>query len=892
MSKILIIAEKPSVAADLARVLGKELGKFSKDKSGSFYEGDQAVITSAVGHLLEQKKPQTAEGKSLPWKFDCLPVIPDHFELEPIKQSEDRLRKVMQLAKRKDIGEIVNACDAGREGELIFHNMVRYGKWNKPVKRLWMQSMTDEAILAAWHGLRSEKEMESLTDAAVCRSESDWLIGLNSTRALTVLQSRGGFNITPAGRVQTPTLAILTQRELEIQAFEPEPYSEVIAEFGVKAGSYAGKWIDENWKKSDNPHARQERIWSQPQAEEIRSRCLGKSGSVTEEKKPVSVIAPLLYDLTSLQRDAANRFGFSARRTLQLAQECYEKHKVLTYPRTDSRFLPDDYVGKVYGTIGSIADDGNDFSPFAKDILDNKRVKPNKRVFDGSKVSDHFAIIPTGKITELTGDAQKLFDMVMARFLAVFFPPAIFEDTKRTTRIAHQGGVEDVFNTTGRVLVEPGWQAVYGRRPGSAGKEDLTPVEQGETASVLEIDVKNSMTKPPARYNEATLLAAMEGAGKLVEDDELRAAMSERGLGTPATRAAIIEGLISQEYIARDGRELLATRRGIELVSLLQRIGLETLTSPGMTGEWEYKLKQMEQGRLDRNSFMGGIGDLTRGLVSRIKEFQMEMQQVELPEFEVVCPQCGAKGLKNTQDAVSCRSCKFSIRRTISGRDLSDEELKQLITEGKTPIMTGFTSRFGKPFDAGLMLDEKFHAKFHFPEKPESAEEESEAPVVVGRIVAQDGKEYELQQTSRFWKLPELKFGKGSNGVSMSRTILEREITREEVEAIVSSGKSPLLKGFVSQRTKKPFDAYLSLNSKTGKVGFEFEKRERPARAGAKSTAKKAAATDEAGAEKPVKKAAKKPAKKSAPAKKTTGKSAKTAAKPAAAKTTRRKKAE
>lgn len=888
MSKILIIAEKPSVATDLARVLGKELGKFSKDKSGSFFENDQAVITSAVGHLLEQKKPQTPEGKSLPWKFDCLPVIPKNFELEPIKQSEDRLKKVMQLAKRKDIGEIVNACDAGREGELIFHNMVRYGKWSKTVKRLWMQSMTDDSILAAWHALRSEEAMEALTDAAVCRSESDWLIGLNSTRALTVLQSRGGFNITPAGRVQTPTLAILTQRELEIQSFEPEPYSEVIAEFGVKAGAYSGKWIDENWKKSDNQHSRPERIWNQQMAEEIRTRCLDKTGTVTEEKKPVSVIAPLLYDLTSLQRDAANRFGFSARRTLQLAQECYEKHKVLTYPRTDSRFLPDDYVGKVYGTIGSIADDGNDFSPFAKDILEHKRVKPNKRVFDGSKVSDHFAIIPTGKITTLTGDAQKLFDMVMARFLAVFFPPAIFEDTKRTTRISQSNGVEDVFNTTGRILVEPGWQAVYGRQVGSTGKEELPPVAQGEAAKVLNVDVKNTMTKPPARYNEATLLGAMEGAGKLVEDDELRAAMSERGLGTPATRAAIIEGLISQEYIARDGRELLATRRGIELVGLLQRIGLETLTSPGMTGEWEYKLKQMEQGRLDRHSFMDGIAGLTTDLVERIKEFQKQMQQVELPEFEITCPQCAAKGLKNTQDAVSCRSCKFSIRKTISGRDFSDDEMKQLITEGKTAIMTGFTSRFGKPFDAGLMLDEKFHAKFYFPEKPEAAEEEAEPLVNMGKVTAQDGKEYELLQNSRFWKLPNLQFGKGSGGLNVSRMILEREITKEDVEAIVSTGKTPLLKGFVSQRTKKPFDAFLALNSKTGKIGFEFEKRERPARGTGKTSAKKTASADgEADTEK-------KADKKAAPAKKQTKKAPakKATAKKATAKAPSRKKAE
>ncbi len=874
MSKILIIAEKPSVATDLARVLGKELGKFTKDKSGAFFENDQAVITSAVGHLLEQKKPTTPEGKSLPWKFDCLPVIPTKFELEPIKQSEDRLKKVLQLARRKDVTEIVNACDAGREGELIFNNMVRYGKWNKKMRRLWMQSMTDESILSAWHNMRSEEDMAPLTDAAICRSESDWLIGLNSTRALTILQSRGGFNITPAGRVQTPTLAILAQRELEIQAFNPEPYSEVVASFKVSAGHYDGKWIDLSWKKSEEkPQSRPERIWDEQTAEAIRSRCDGKTGIVTEEKKPVSTIAPLLYDLTSLQRDAANRYGFSARRTLQLAQECYEKYKVLTYPRTDSRYLPEDYVGKVYGIVGSISEDDNDFSPFAKDILDNKRVKPNKRVFDSSKVSDHFAIIPTGKLDKLSADAQKLFDMVMARFLAVFFPPAIFEDTKRTTRITHADGIVDAFNTTGRVLVEPGWQAVYGRKPGSTGKEDLVPVQPNEQALVDRIDVKNSMTKPPARYTEATLLAAMEGAGKLVNDDELREAMSERGLGTPATRASIIEGLIAQEYIAREGRDLLATRRGIELIELLKRVGLETLTSPSMTGEWEYQLKRMEHADLGRDSFMKGIKELTGDIVERVKQFKTDMQQVELPELPWTCPVCGAQGLKNTMDAVSCRSCKFSIRKSISGRDMAEEELAALVANRKTDILVGFTSRFGKPFDAGLELDEKGKAKFYFPQRPEDAESgDREEPVVIDRVAAQDGKEYDIQQTSKIWKLPDMEFGK-TKGVSVSRTILGRTITLEEIKAIISAGKTALLKGFISQRTKRPFDAYLVLNAKTGKVGFEFDKTERPAKAGRKTTAKADSSDEKApAAEKPAKtapKAGKSPASKPATKRKT-----------------------
>lgn len=855
MSKILIIAEKPSVATDLARVLGKELGKFTRDKSGSYYENDQAVITSAVGHLLEQKKPMTEAGKALPWKFEYLPVIPKNFELEPIKQSEDRLKKVMHLAKGKQIVEIVNACDAGREGELIFHNLVRYGKWKKPIKRLWMQSMTDDAILNAWHHMRNEEDMQALTNAAVCRSESDWLIGLNGTRALTILQSRGGFNVTPAGRVQTPTLAILAKRELEIQAFKPEPYSEVVADFQVKNSTYVGKWVDTAWKKSEtNPHSKPERIWDTALANSIAQRCQGKQGSIKEEKKPVSTTAPLLYDLTSLQREAANRFGFSAKRTLQLAQECYEKHKVLTYPRTDSRYLPQDYLDKVAEIVQEVGKNHEEFGIFAKDIIKNKRIKLNKRIFDNTKVSDHFAIIPTGKIQNLTGDAQKIYEMVLARFLAVFFPPAIFEDTKRMTSIQHDGGIVDNFLTTGRVLVEPGWQAVYGRKPGSTGKEELVPIVTGESANLVHLDIRNALTKPPARYNEATLLAAMEGAGKLVDDDELAAAMSERGLGTPATRASIIEGLISQDYVAREGRELLATRRGIELINLLQRIGLKTMTSPSMTGEWEYKLKQMEQGNLDRDSFMKGIKDLTGRIIERVRDYREQQQQVELPQMELDCPACHSHGLKNTLDAVSCRECKFTVRKAISGREMSEDEIKTLITQGKTPILQGFTSRFGKPFEAGLELNDKFRSTLYFPEKDSDEDgDHNEIINTYGEIPVLQSGLHELVETAKAWKLPSLTVGKDKKPVSISRTILGRELTIDQIKKILTEGKSDLLKGFISQRTKRPFDAFLLFAPKTGKISFEFPPREKKTPAKKAETTKKATKAKAATPEKEAK---------------------------------------
>lgn len=830
MSRILVIAEKPSVATDLARVLGKDksIGKFTRDKSGTYYENDKIVITSAVGHLLEQRKPTTAEGKSLPWKLDVLPVIPDNFELEPIAKAEDRLKKILRLAKGKDIVEIVNACDAGREGELIFRNMQRYGNWKQPVKRLWMQSMTDQSIMTAWNHLRSDEDMTPLSDAAKCRSESDWLVGLNSTRALTVLQSRGGFNMTPSGRVQTPTLAILAQRELEIREFIPTPYAEVVATFGVSAGKYEGKWFDESWKKDENnPHSRAERIWNLPQADVIRDRCEKKVGVATEETKPVRQIAPQLYDLTTLQREASSRYGFSARRTLQLAQECYEKHKVLTYPRTDSRYLPDDYRETAASIVRTIAEQDGPLSEYARDILENKRVVPNKRVFDGSKVSDHFAIIPTGNFAQLGGDALRLFELVMARFLAVFFPAAEFLDTRRVTRITHKEGLVDAFATNGRVLVNPGWLAVYGRKAGSS-KDDLVAITQGESAEILAIASEQSQTKPPARFNEATLLSAMEGAGKLIDDEAMREAMRERGLGTPATRAAIIEGLIAQEYIVRDGRDLIVTRRGLELISLLTRIGLATLTSPDLTGEWEFKLKQMEQGRMDRSLFMNGIKELTGTIVERIKKFCHDQQNVELEDLPAACPKCGAPSLRTTMDAYSCRvpDCKFSIRHVISGREILTEDAIELVTKGLTPVLEGFVSRFGKKFDASLKLDEKFKVVFSFEDDGEAAPaEELKEEQKIGDFEILKSGSHAIYETERAWRVPTLVFPKESKGLSISRSILSREIPREQVVKLLTVGKSDLLRGFVSQRTKRAFNAFLTFDSKSGKVGFEFEPR-------------------------------------------------------------------
>jgi DNA topoisomerase-3 len=862
MGKILIIAEKPSVMTDLSRALAKPLGKFDKEGSGRdvYYENDQAVITSAVGHLVELRMPMGPNGKKLPWNFQVLPAIPEHFDLDPIPDSEARLKQVLKLAKRKDIERIVNACDAGREGELIFHYLMEIGNIRKPVKRLWMQSMTTNAILEAWDNLRSEEQMKSLTDAAQCRSESDWLVGLNATRALTCFNSRhGGFNITAAGRVQTPTLAILAAREAEIQAFTPSPYFEVHATFGVQSGDYLGKWIDEAWKKDEsNIHARPERIWDQSAAEAIEARNTGQTGVVAEDRKAQSQIAPQLYDLTTLQREAP----FSAKGTLQIAQALYEKHKVITYPRTDSRYLPEDYTANVRSTMQDIGNSDLDTAKFAQAVLSGNsdhgpRLHKSRRVFDSKKVSDHFAIIPTGKTAKLSDTEQKVFDMIVKRFIAVFYPPAEFEQTTRLTRIKHPDLI-DTFKTEGRVLVKPGWLEVYGRRPGvAAGKDELVPVTAGEAAAVASIEVIHEQTKPPARMTEATLLSAMEGAGKLIDDEALAEAMAERGLGTPATRAATIEGLIAQKYLAREGRELFVSGSGMRLIQLVREMDIEGLYSPKLTGDWEYKLRQMEHGQLQRDTFMQEIVAYTTEIVTKARMLAEVAKNQSFPDLNVPCPICGAQGLRQTDATYECRQpeCKFKVKKHIAGRLLSEEEATSLLTKKFVGPLTGFKSKFNKPFDAALELDAKFKVNFVFDNDDKDAAIELTEEQLIGDVDLTDGRRFKIYQSEKAYHIPELVTKKEPNGVRIGKSILHHDITVEQVLKLVATGKTDVIKGFVSNRTKRKFDAFLTFEPKDGKIGFDF-----PPRPAKKTAAAKVVATTVAASPKPAKKAAAKKA--------------------------------
>ena len=785
--------------------------------------------------------PTGPNGKNLPWHFKELPAIPKKFELQPIEQTHNRLKHVLGLAKKKEFDVIINACDAGREGELIFQYIMDIGKIEKPIKRLWMQSMTTSSILEAWDNLREGVQMEHLADAAKCRSESDWLVGLNSTRALTCFRSRhGGFNITAAGRVQTPTLAILAKREREIAAFKPEDYWEIHAEFAVANGDYPGKWIDTHFKKNkEQPHDRAERLWDQASAERIRERCTGKIGTVTEETKPTKQIAPQLYDLTTLQREAP----FTAKNTLGLAQALYERHKMLTYPRTDSRYLPEDYVGKVYETLRDLASSGHAIAKWAADAIENDRVQFTKRVFNNAKVSDHFAIIPTGRVVKLNEQESKLYDMVVKRFVAVFFPHAEFEVTKRLTTINH-GSEADVFVTNGKTLKVPGYLSVYGRVAGvAAEKDELVAVNQGEAAKTEAIDVLDKATKPPARYTESTLLAAMEGAGKLIDDEELREAMVERGLGTPATRAATIEGLLRQKYIAREGRDLNVTGKGLRLIELCEEMQIKQLTSPSMTGDWEAKLNKMERGEIQRDAFMQEIATFTEDVVNKARTHMEILVNRTFPDLECACPACGATRLKQTDATYECREqeCDFRISKHIAGRKLSESEAVELFSTKKLPEMDGYLSRFNKPFSAALELVQnvtktgkigKWKTNFVFEDDLDSADELTEDQLLKS-ITLQNGLDAKFYVTDKAYHVPDFKPKDSPDGFRLGKTILQKELETDAVEKLFTEGKTPLLDGFISKRTKRPFKAHLTLDFEKGKIGFEFAPR--PAKKAAKS---------------------------------------------------------
>jgi len=923
LAKSLVITEKPSVARDIVAVLG---GFTEHD---GYWESDDAVVTFSVGHIVELLAPEDVDPVYKRWTLDTLPILPAEFKLKQKQGQSERIRTIKKLLQRKDIDTVVNACDAGREGELIFREILEYLESDKPTKRLWLQSMTADSIRAGFRSLVDGSQYDGLGAAAACRSQSDWLIGMNATRALTRrLKSRKETTAWSAGRVQTPTLAIVVDRELEVLAHVPKPYWQLQAKFTADGAEYLGTWFDPNFTapEGEEREQRDDRIFESERANRLLEKVTGKAASASETRKPSKETAPPLFDLTSLQREGNRRFGWSARRTLNAAQRCYEAHKLLTYPRTDSRCLPNDYRATVDSVLQAFAADGP-FQAEAGTLVENG-LENVERTFDDAKVSDHFAIIPTGKIPDaaLGGDDQRLFELVTRRFLANFHPPAVWTRVERVTDVAGES-----FRSRARTLDEPGWRAVIGQTeqedqalpPLAPGQDEVT----GVTVRTGDVELLAEKTKPPARITEARLLSLMESAGQDIEDEEIAAAISEKGIGTPATRADVIENLIAKSYLVRAGKSLRPTVKGIRLVDVLRRIKIDRLASAELTGELEYDLRRVEKGSLQARQFMDEIVDYTKQIVDIAVSFEYEDLY---PDEESLgkCPLCGRPVFERSwfyrclevPGATEESDCRFRIWKDKSGRYMDRQTVKILLEKGETDELEGFAARDGRTYNARLTLEDGevvIHgvAGSAGERVTEAVEYEVDdepmglCPMGCGSQVVETPTHFQCQagiakaaenaEKARAFEATQPKDAKRRKRYKVPdedkpcpflvpRTVCKREITRDEALQIIGPNKKTELLTDFTSRFGRPFSAMLFMKE-NGRHGFEFAPRQKKGKDAEGAEAAESPATPAEGA--PAPEAA---ASESAPRKRKGGGKAprKTAAapeKPATKKAARRK---
>ncbi|MFQ5697611.1 MAG: DNA topoisomerase [Myxococcota bacterium] len=911
MAKALVITEKPSVARDIVAALG------GFQEQDGFWESDDWVVTFSVGHIVQLLSPEDIDDRYKRWTLDTLPILPEEFRLKPKSGASERIRTIKRLLARADLDRVVNACDAGREGELIFREILQFLGSQKPVSRLWLQSMTPQAIRDGFAHLEPGERYEGLASAAACRSQSDWLIGMNATRALTRrLQARKERAAWSAGRVQTPTLAILVDHELKVLAHVPRDFWRIEAQFDAVSHSYAGVYFDPEFDSKSSPEdARDDRIFDKSRVTEILAAVRGQTGQARETRKPSRETAPPLFDLTSLQREANRRFGWSARRTLSAAQRCYEAHKLLTYPRTDSKALPNDYRRVVDEILTQFAAQGP-FRREAADLLSSESGLQNtRRTFDDSKVSDHFAIIPTGKLPEgsLSSDDGRLFELVARRFLATFYPPAVWNRVERVTEVAGYS-----FRSRSRTLETPGWRAVVGQTE----QEDqaLPPLVPGrDSAEGVEVrtagaESQADETRPPPRISEARLLSLMESAGRYVEDEEIADAMREKGIGTVATRADVIENLIQKGYLMRLGKGLRPTVKGIRLIDVLRRIQIDRLASSELTGELEFQLLEVEQGARSDAQFMKDIQEYTTQIVDRAVSFDYEDLYPDKDPLGT-CP-CGKRkpvyerawfyrcieepGVERDDD------CPFRIWKDKSGRYIDRSTVKTLLEKKETRVLDGFSTRDGRIYKGILRLEDleltlesagssDGERASSVPEYEVDERPLGPCPMGCGSEVIETPTHFRcragMELEAKIEALPadqrrarkRDKEAPKPCPMTLPRTVCKREITRDEAEHYLAEKRTEPLSDFIS-RYGRPFAATLFLKP-NGRHGFEFAKRtgEGKGRGGRKrpGTSRKRAPTRKA--------TRKKTPRKKAAAKKSTRK--KTAAKKSARKKSTRKKA-
>jgi len=831
VSKALVITEKPSVARDIVAAFGG-----FREQDG-YWEGDRFVVTFSVGHIVELLAPEDIDPIYKRWTLDTLPILPDEFKLKQKSGAGERVRTIKKLLKRNDIERVINACDAGREGELIFREILEFLGNSKPVERLWLQSMTHAAIRRAFENLEPGEAYDNLAAAAACRSRADWLIGMNATRALTRrLKGRRERTAWSAGRVQTPTLAILVGRELEILAHVPRLYWRLEARF-QGPHEYTGIWFDPEFEaRKDHPDERDDRIFEEHRARSIANAVEGQAGSARETRKPSRETAPPLFDITSLQREGNRRYGWSAKRTLNAAQRCYEGHKILTYPRTGSRCLPTDYRATVDEILRSLAQAGSFRSEAAK--LLETGLENTARTFNDAKITDHFAIIPTGQAPAktLSGDDARLYDLVSRRFLSTFYPPAVWTRVDRVTEVSGHS-----FRSQSRTLDQPGWRAVMGQ----TGQEDqvLPPLAAGQSTAEgvavrsLEVDTQGEKTKPPPRVTEGRMLSLMENAGQYVDDDDLAEALHEKGIGTPATRADIIENLLLKAYVVRVGKALRPTVKGIRLVDVLRRIRVDRLASPELTGEMEYELSEIQQGKRTPEAFMADMVVYTKEIVARTSEFDYD----ELyPDDEILgpCPGCGKPvyerswfyRCKEDPDLERDADCDFRIWKDKAGRYIDRTTARLLLEKKETPVLDGFSYRDGRTYSASLRLDGKELTLVPV----EGSEGDHVSDVVeyevddrpLGPCPREHGSEV-VETTTHYVCKSTLERTKDDDSkpcpFTLPRTVCRREMTRDEAEHYLKHKRTAMIDDFISKRGH-PFSATLFIKE-NGRHGFEFARK-------------------------------------------------------------------